>query len=57
MARPNGCAHCQSPDIEAELDRWRCLSCGGWTDEHSNALPRDPEFKVPQRGTTVQRGA
>jgi hypothetical protein len=43
----NGCAHCHSADIEAELDVYRCFSCGGTTDMHGNALPRDPQFTRP----------
>ena len=43
----NGCAHCHSADIEAELDIYRCLNCGGCTDMRGNALPRDPTFTAP----------
>ena len=56
MPKPNGCAHCGYADVEAEFDRYLCLGCGGWTDNNGNALPRDPQFKVPQRGKTVQHG-
>lgn len=55
--RPNGCAHCHSPNIEAEFDRYLCLDCAGWTDFAGNALPRDPQFTVPQRTKEVQHGA
>lgn len=43
----NGCAHCHGTDLEAEFDRYLCLSCGGWTDDKGNALPRDPQFFAP----------
>ena len=41
----NGCAHCHSADIEAELDIYRCLACGGTTDFQGNA------WKFVQGGT------
>ena len=44
--RPH-CGHCGSPDVEAEVDRFMCFSCGGWTDFKGNALPRRPQFLVP----------
>ena len=56
--RPNGCAHCQSPNIEAELDRFFCFDCGGHTDFNGNALPRDAAFQAPARDQfEVQHGA
>lgn len=44
------CAHCGSADTEAEMDRIFCFACGGHTDFHGNALPRDPQFVGPNWG-------
>lgn len=56
MPRPNGCPECGGTDLEPEIDRYMCLSCGLHIDFHGNALPCDPEFRVPQRTTEVQHG-
>lgn len=55
--RPNGCPHCGGADLEAEVDRYFCLGCGGQTDMHGNALPRDPQFLVEHTVGETQHGA
>lgn len=55
--RPNGCPHCGGADLEAEVDRYFCFGCGGQTDMHGNALPRDPQFLVEHTVGETQHGA
>lgn len=59
--RPHGCAHCHSADLEAELDRYFCFACGGWTDFRGRALPGDAQWPSPVppagEGNDPQHGA